>query len=232
MSGTDSSPEATDKAGRLPPRGIEPPAFGYGPPPAPDFGGIVKTQAPHAEGYPAGPVPPYSPPQRTSFPWAIIVMIAAIAAVVVLLLGLAVAGIGNIVSDAGESAPSSENDGPGQSAPDLNPFDSAPDNGSVESSLQAMIDEYKGARDNGALWKKIPDTDFNRTAVSAFLYFLLDMKLAASMGGDTTDYLVRANDLEQKLLNEEPLGDDISIKLSDRTFTYDGDTGEGGYTAN
>lgn len=149
--------------------------------------------------------------------------------------GLVVVGIGSLVSltgDRGDAAPSSETRDSGQSAPDDGAGDPAPSSGSVESSLQATIDEYKLARDNGSLWTTIPDSDFNRTAVSAFLYLLTDLKLAASFGADTSDYLDRADELEQKLLNQEPLGSDISITLSDRTFTYDGDTGEGGYTNN
>ena len=173
---------------------------------------------------------PATAPQRASRPWALAAIIAAIVAVFVLVLGIVVFGISSVLTlagDPGEAAPSSETDDSGQA-----PMDSGSDSGAVETSLQAMIDEYKTARDNGSLWTSIPDTAYNRTAVSAFLYFLTDMKIAASFGGDTSDYQQRADELERKLLNEEPLGSDISIKLSDRTFTYDGDTGEGGYTNN
>ena len=219
MSGSDSPPT----------RGIEPPTAGSGPPPAPDFG----VAAPPAVVEPAA-VYPDIPSQPASRPGALIAIIVAIVAVLVVVLALVVVGIGNIVTlagTAGGAAPSSETDNSGQSQPNPDPFAPAPDSGAVETALQAKIDEYKSARDNGALWNRIPDSSYNRTAVSAFLYFLIDMKLAASFGG-TGNYLEQADELERKLLNQEPLGSDISIKLSDRTFTYDGDTGEGGYTAN
>jgi hypothetical protein len=161
----------------------------------------------------------------------LVAIIPAIAVVLILVLGLVVIGIRSILSlagDHGAAAPSSEIDDSGQDDPDQGLADS----GSVESSLQAMIDEYRSARDNGSLWNEIPPSDFNHTALTAFLYLLIDMKLAASFGADTSDYLARADELEQKLLNQEPLGSDVTIKLRDSTFTYDGDTGEGGYTAN
>ncbi len=227
MSGTDGSPETTP--GMPATRGIEPPTSGFGPPPPPDFGII-------AADYPVEPVLVQPlPSRRTVRPGAIVAIIAAILVVFVLLLGLVVVGISNLLSlagDPGQAAPSSESNDSGQSDPDQGQGDPGPGSGAVETTLQAMIDEYKTARETGSLWADIPDSEYNRTAVSAFVYLLTDLKLAASFGADTSVYLERANDLEQKLLNQEPLGTDISIKLSDRTFTYDGDTGEGGYTAN
>lgn len=188
-----------------------------------------------AAGPASGPLgmPPQTPPR----PWVIAAIIAAVLVALIVLAGLVVVGIGSVLTLAGnpgDGAHSSETDDPSPSDPAPNPDtnDLEPSARMVESSLQATMDEYKSARDDGSLWLRIPDSDFNRTALSAFLYFLTDMKLAASFGGDTSDYLEQADDLEQKLLNQEPLGSDVSIKLSDRTFTYDGDTGEGGYTAN
>ena len=160
-------------------------------------------------------------------------MVAAIVGVGVALLWLVALGIGSVLNlsdDPGEAAPSSNVDDSGQSDPGQ--ADPAPATGAVETALQAKIDEYKIARDTGTLWATIPDTEYNRTALSAFLYLIIDLKVAASFGADTSDYLDQADALEQKLLNQEPLGSDITIKLSDRTFTYDGDTGEGGYTDN
>ena len=242
MSGSDSSPET-------PTRGIEPPDHGYGPPPPPDFGIVPKppqvSPAPAAEYSDAEYTDesiygqPGVPAQRTSRPWAFPAIIGAIVAVMFLVLGLIVVGIGGLVDltgDPGEAGPASGADDSDQSNPFQDQSDPGPGSGSgsgaVESSLQGMIDEYKTARDDGSLWTEIPDTNYNRTALSAFLYLLTDMKLAASFGADTSDYLERANALEKKLLTEKPLGTDISIKLQDRTFTYDGDTGEGGYTTN
>ena len=240
MSGTDSYPEAADQPrtpASPPPRGIEPEGASYGPPPPPDFGFVAQQHeaSPHAvaDHAPASAWgPPDLPPQGKSRPWAIAAIVAVIVGVLIALLWLVAAGIGSILSldrDPGEAAPTSETDNSGQSDPGT---DSAPGSDSVEASLQAKIDEYKTARDTGTLWATIPDTEYNRTALSAFLYLLTDLKIAANFGGDTSDYLDRADELERKLQNQEPLGTDITIKLSDRTFTYDGDTGEGGYTDN
>lgn len=216
------------------PRGIEPPERPYGPPPTPDFGVVLK---PEVESAPATVTSDHSdlPPQRSIRPWSVVAIAAAILGVLVLMILLVMAGVSSIVTltgDRGEAGPSSEIDDSAQSDPAQGDDDAAPAAGSVETALQAKIDGYKSARSSGVLWATIDDTEYNRTAVSAFLYLLTDLKLAASFGADTSGYLARADELEQKLLAGEPLGSDISIKLSDRTFTYDGDTGEGGYTDN
>jgi len=120
--------------------------------------------------------------------------------------------------------------------PSLPATETDPDSAAVadiRAELDAKIGEYRAARDSGALWDRIPDSDFNRTAVSAFLYLLTDMKVATAWGIDAdtaAEYTREMADLEERLLAEEPLGSDITITLSDRTFTYDGSTGEGGYT--
>lgn len=107
------------------------------------------------------------------------------------------------------------------------------DAGDIGGELQAKIDQYKGLRDSGALWQQIPDGDFNRTAVQAFLYFLIDMKSATIIGIDKAtadEYRTDMADLEQRLLAQQPLGSDIELRLSDgRVFRYNGTTGEGGY---
>jgi hypothetical protein len=162
-------------------------------------------------------------------------------------IGVLVAVVFGVVSansgNSADPAPASDSDDSGQAAPDPGGTDAEPADpddapslpntgGSAEATLQNKIDEYKAARTDGSLWEKIPDTEFNRTAVSAYLYLMTDMKLAASFGADTSEYLQRAAELEQLLLSEQPLGSDIEIRMSDRTFTYDGTTGEGGYTDN
>nr|WP_201470858.1 hypothetical protein [Microbacterium hydrocarbonoxydans] len=104
----------------------------------------------------------------------------------------------------------------------------------IADRLEQKIDEYKRLRDSGELWQSIPDSEFNRTAVSAFLYFLTDMKVATIWGVDAAtadEYEQRMTMLEERLLAQQPLGDDIEITLEDKVFTYDGETGEGGYTA-
>jgi hypothetical protein len=104
----------------------------------------------------------------------------------------------------------------------------------IADRLQAKIDEYRSLRDTGALWETIPDTEYNRTAVSAFLFFLTDMKVATIWGVDdaqAAEYDERMTELEGLLLDQQPLGDDIRITFEDgRVFTYDGETGEGGYS--
>lgn len=103
----------------------------------------------------------------------------------------------------------------------------------IADVLDAKMDEYKRLRDSGALWQSIPDTEFNRTAVTAFLFFLTDMKVATIWGVDAAtadEYRERMAMLEEKLLAQQPFGDDIEIVLEEgRVFRYDGDTGEGGY---
>ncbi|MEV7611052.1 hypothetical protein AB0N61_16310 [Microbacterium sp. NPDC089320] len=126
------------------------------------------------------------------------------------------------------SDPPSEDPSDGSGDPD------AAAGAEIADALQAKIDEYKRLRDSGALWQSIPDTEFNRTAVSAFLYFLTDMKVATIWGVDEAqaqEYDERMAMLEERLLAQQPLGDDINITLEEKIFTYDGETGEGGYTA-
>ena len=234
MSGTDGSPQTAGEAGPPPHRGIEPPSSGQGPPSPPDFGIIAKPTEQPVVDHAAGPISHHSDiaARRSSQPWAVVAIIVPIVAVLALVLGLAVVGVGNLLElteDAGETAPSSGVDDSSQNDPG---DDQGPGPAGVESSLQAMIDQYTSDRDDGSLWSTIPDSDFNRTALTAFLYLLTDLRLAASFGADTSDYLSRADALEQKLLSQEPLGTDVTITLRDRTFTYDGDTGEGGFTAN
>lgn len=170
-------------------------------------------------------------------------MIAAVAAFVLII----VVGVGVAVSllmssrepvaapmpSATAAAPSEPSGDPStEESPSDDPGDA--DASAIADVLQAKIDEYKRLRDSGALWQSIPDTEFNRTAVSAFLYFLTDMKVATIWGVDEAqaqEYEERMTMLEERLLAEQPLGDDIQITLEDEVFTYDGETGEGGYTA-
>ncbi len=104
----------------------------------------------------------------------------------------------------------------------------------IADVLEAKIDEYKRLRESGELWQTIPDTEYNRTAVTAFLFFLTDMKVATIWGVDeptAAEYEERMAMLEERLLAQEPLGDDVKITFEDgKVFTYDGETGEGGYT--
>ena len=107
-----------------------------------------------------------------------------------------------------------------------------PGTGTTEAKLQALIDHYKAARDDGSLWKEIPDTEFNRTAVQAFLFIITDLKGGTVFGVDAKtakEYEAKAKQAEEHLLAQEPLGIDIRIDTGKREFVYDGETGEGGY---
>lgn len=221
----------------------------YAAPPAPTAG---------AQGYPASAspaVPPYAQtttrdgyPVQYSAPQppaggsgktvAIIVgsvagMLAIIALIIVSLL------VANPASPEPVSAPAITHAPTPESTPDDvpssggSPVEDSTAGEEIGAALQAKIDEYKLSRDDGTLWQQIPDDDFNRTAVSAFLYLLTDMKSATIWGVDAAtadEYSARMDELETKLLAQEPLGTDIRIVLENRTFEYDGDTGEGGYT--
>ncbi|KQQ67380.1 hypothetical protein ASF63_09345 [Microbacterium sp. Leaf320] len=196
--------------------------------------------APYGSEYPY----PAAPPSRPSGSGRTVGIVIAAVAVFVLLV---VVGIGVAVSlllgsssepvsaplPSATAAPSAPSDDSTDEEP---PSDDGGDAGAsaIADVLQAKIDEYKRLRDSGALWQSIPDTEFNRTAVSAFLYFLTDMKVATIWGVDEAqaqEYEERMTMLEERLLAQEPLGDDIQITLEDEVFTYDGETGEGGYTA-
>ncbi|GAA1984372.1 hypothetical protein GCM10009718_22180 [Isoptericola halotolerans] len=122
----------------------------------------------------------------------------------------------------GEGANTDDTDGetPGATAVD------------VELFLQQRISEVKLLRESGDLWEQIPDDEFNRTAVSAYLYLMTDMELATRFGVDeqtADEYVERARHLEELLMAQEPLGSSIDLTFEDGVFRYDGDTGEGGY---
>ena len=194
----------------------------------------------HVAAYPLGGTPA---PARSGKGLAIV--LAAVGAfVVIVVVGIAVA-VGLLLNSAPDPisapVPTVVPTAPGGSAGDSDePSAEEPpsdDPGDADASgiadvLQSKIDEYKQLRDSGALWEKIPDNEFNRTAVSAFLYFLVDMKSATLWGVDEAqaqEYQERMTTLEERLLAQQPLGDDIKITLEDKVFTYDGTTGEGGY---
>lgn len=131
------------------------------------------------------------------------------------------------------SAFAEDPDGPSDEPPSDGDDPSAGDAAGIADRLDAKIDEYRRLRDSGALWQTIPDNEYNRTAVTAFLYLMTDMKVATIWGIDeqqAQEYDERMTMLEERLLAQEPLGDDIKITLEDRVFTYNGETGEGGYT--
>ncbi len=103
----------------------------------------------------------------------------------------------------------------------------------VEAMLADKLAQYKQSSQDGSLWQQIPDTEHNRVAVQAFLYILTDMHSAFLWGVDEPTaqrFQTDAEELERKLLAQEPLGTDVKITSDKGTFTYNGDTGEGGWT--
>ena len=242
-----SGPPAPPAGPAVPP----PPAFTAPPaPPLPPYAsaaypppqqGGQPQGAVYGAGYPMSTSPPDAP--KSSGRTVGIVLAAVGAFVVLIVVGIAVV-VGLLVASrspepvsapapavtAAPTAPSDDTDADEPPSDDSGDADAS----GIADVLQAKIDEYKRLRDSGALWESIPDTEFNRTAVSAFLYFLTDMKVATIWGVDEAqaqEYEERMTMLEERLLAEQPLGDDIQITLEDEVFTYDGQTGEGGYTA-
>lgn len=240
-------PLPTQAAPQMPPQMPQAPLPPYAAPSAPaaPYGTAPQSSqyAPHPQGGYAGPGTQsyYPQPPRSSGGGSKGAMIAIIAGISVAVLA---AILFVIVTVIGTGSPSTGS-GPGVAPPSAAPVAPGPSSDPVESEpvddtagaeiatrLEAKIDEYKRGRDSGSLWSTIPDTDFNQTAVSAFLYALTDMKAATIWGIDEAtaqEYASEMERLEGLLLAEEPLGMDIEIVLSDRTFRYDGETGEGGY---
>lgn len=98
--------------------------------------------------------------------------------------------------------------------------------------LEGVKAKYVQLRDSGELWQQIPDTEFNRTALTAFFFFVADMKVATIWGitaEQADEYTQRVAMLEERLLAQQPLGDDIRMTTDRGVFTYDGETGEGGW---
>ncbi len=193
-----------------------------------------------APAQPHGPASPYAaaplaPSQPTTPSW---VPAAAIGAFVIILL-IAVGAIAAFFDAADDASPFEQPQDYGWEFDDDDgdvvdvDGEELPDSTILETHLDDTIEKYKAARDDGSLWEQLPKTEFNETAVTAFLLLLADMKAATIWGVDESteaEYLSRAFTLEALLLAEEPLGDDIEITFSDdRVFRYDGETGEGGY---
>src|SRR5690606_23558984 len=102
---------------------------------------------------------------------------------------------------------------------------------------EAKIERNSAAMDDDRhpLWADIEYNDRNRTALRALNYFLLDLKIATGMGVDRSEireYQELINHYEERFWAGEPLGRDVTIQSKNRTFTYDGTTGEGGWTEN
>lgn len=198
----------------------------YAQAPEPNSGGI-HTDAPYG-GQPGAPAALGGQPAPGAASGGRTTLIVAIVAAIVIIGGFLGFGVLASVMSSSPSISSGQGVGSGEERQE----DEPPAN-DTEAMLEEKLDEYRTARDDGSLWEQIPDTQFNRTAVVAFLFFLTDMKVAASWGIDrdtATEYEEEVAELERRLLAEEPLGSNIEIAFSeDRIFRYDGETGEGGY---
>lgn len=103
--------------------------------------------------------------------------------------------------------------------------------------LEAKIERNRDALGSGVhpLWDQIEHTDRNQTALRALNYFLIDLRVATGMGvsgAEIREYQELTNQYEERFWAGEPLGQDVTIRSKERTFTYDGATGEGGWTEN
>ena len=208
----------------------------YGLPPTPAWGGQPSpaTQASSGPGH---------QPEQTSQRWLTAVIVGGIVvgiAVIFVLIRMLLVGPAYLFDFSSGPAPASTSDsdttatGSGED-PATGEGSSTGSAATIGDELQAKIDEYRTARDDGSLWQKIPDNEFNRTAVTAFLYIVTDLKAATIWGAtdqQAREYTTKVADVEAKLLAQQPLGEDIHIELETRTFDYDGSTGEGGYTDN
>ena len=212
-----------------------PTAQSYGLPPTPVWGGQPSAATPASFG-------PGHQPEQSSQRWLTAVIIGGIVvgvAILFVLIRLLLVGPAGVFDFTSAPAPASTSDSD-SSAAGSDDTASGEDSSSgaaatIGDELQAKIDEYRTARDDGSLWQKIPDDEFNRTAVTAFLYIVTDLKAATIWGvtdEQAQEYAAKVADVEAKLLAQQPLGEDIHITLETRTFDYDGSTGEGGYTDN
>ncbi|GAA4488342.1 hypothetical protein [Microbacterium panaciterrae] len=191
----------------------------------------------------AAPTPP-APGGRGRFTIAL-----ALSGAVVLLLLIAVSvgaillitrGSGTTAAPSSTTAPSAQPGTAPSTAPGTRPSaapsigsGSSPASAEVEAMLADMLARYKSSSQDGSLWQRIPDDEHNRVAVQAFLYLLTDMHSAFLWGVDDATaqkFKTDAETLEGKLLAQQPLGTSVKITGKNGTFTYDGDTGAGGWS--
>lgn len=220
-------------------------------PPAPPYAAAPAAQDPawmpsapasHTAG--AAPIPPPAPGGRGRF-----TIVLALSGAVVLLLLIAVSvgaillitrGSGTTAAPSSTTAPSAQPGTAPSTAPGTRPSaapsigsGSSPASAEVEAMLADMLARYKSSSQDGSLWQRIPDDEHNRVAVQAFLYLLTDMHSAFLWGVDDATaqkFKTDAETLEQKLLAQQPLGTSVKITGKNGTFTYDGDTGAGGWS--
>jgi hypothetical protein len=228
------------QAPAAPPANAYPQSPGYPQSPSayPQSPGGYPVSPPYAgAGYPASSS--FPPPTRSSK--ALWIVLGVVGVFVVLsIVGVAVL-VGVVSSQRPEpialptNVPAAPSDPAAPSNPAEDPETGSPDAEAGEELAEFLEEkkaEYVQLRDSGALWQQIPDTEFNRTALTAFFFFVADMKVATIWGvtaEQAAEYTERVAMLEERLLAQQPLGDDIQMTTGDRVFTYDGETGEGGW---
>ena len=218
----------------------------YAPPYAPSVPPYAQQPYTAPGPYPAGQVP--APAGRSRAPLALllsgIVFVLILIAVSIGAILLITQGTGGTSAPVRSPLPSVRPEPAPTSAPDPRPSaepSAGPSAGpgsshvaDVEAMLADKITAYKqSSQDGGSLWQQIPDDEHNRVAVQAFLYILTDMHAAFLWGVDeptAQKFKTDAEDVERKLLAQQPLGTDIKITGKNGTFTYNGDTGEGGWS--
>lgn len=99
----------------------------------------------------------------------------------------------------------------------------------LSDRLEELQDGYRSMFADGTLWDLIEENQRNTGAYFAFMYLLTDVRGAMAFGASEEDQeyfskFIRL--METRFLEEEPLGVDVTIDMSDgRTFSYDGETG-------
>ncbi|WP_460800948.1 hypothetical protein [Microbacterium sp. GXF6406] len=218
-----------------------PPAAGPGPALPP-----YATASAPPPGYGGYPVSPYSAPPTPPSGGnrrALVIILISVLSVVVIAIALVAAMVASVLTASPEPVPAPVFPSTAEPLPSTapsaggNPISDGEDDAlagaEIADRLETTIEDYKRARSDGSLWDSIPQTERNETAVTAFLYLLTDMKVATIWGVDAATaarYETEMMRLEEALLAGQPLGSSLKIVLSDRTFEYDGETGEGGYT--
>ena len=107
----------------------------------------------------------------------------------------------------------------------------------AEETVAQMLEEQRAASADDSIWEVVPDTRDNQVAHVALLDILTDIRSAFRFSiedgtPEAQDLLEKAQNAEQLFYDQETLGTDIKITTENGTFTYNGTTGESGFTTN
>lgn len=89
-------------------------------------------------------------------------------------------------------------------------------------SPEVLYDSYLAMANDGSIYEIIPRTDEGWDYYRAFMYKVLDYKIAEQIGG--VDLAARAEmyEIERRFLNLEDLGYSVDIKSGENHFVHDG----------